>query len=1802
MPTYNGTDGNDDYTGTVDADIINGGLGNDILHGGDGNDTIDGGPGTDQSYGDAGNDLLIISSAPVVGEIYDGGADTDTLRFMTTAGNLVTTSNGPQYQGQLTGQYLSLERLEFGSLNGFGLSVLVGWPLLGTTGLSEIVGGAGADQLTLFAQGDVNNTYTIPTFAYSNWTNIAQAFGTGDVVVLFGGGAINYTLNAATGHLGVQALVSSNGNDTLNGTDGMELLNGGGGVNTLNGFGGDDVLVAVNNVPFGGVPTNNTYLGSVFNGGTGFDWLSVGGYVNFQGTLNSIEGINFQPAFTSTALGTASQGYAELDIDTDRFDVISSTLTLRGNGDLNVFLQDGQTLDASGWVHLEGSDVFIQFFSGGDNETVIGTAGNNRFSGGFGQNTFTGNAGIDVFEAGEGQVTVTDFTIGTDLVDLQDMNITSWAQLQPYLSQQGANVVFSRLYGGVAQTMTLLNVSLASLSAADFVFQTGDDNDTRIGTDFDDDLIGGNGNDTLEGLGGNDYLFGGGGNDTANGGGGADEVYGGSGDDFVNGQGGNDLVDGGDGNDTVRGAGGDDQLLGGAGNDNLRGGTGVDSYIGGDNDLVLNSLTGYGDRISFYEPGATAGVVADLRTGVISNDGFGNIETMTGIESLGSDTAFVDTFYGNDGINALYGNRGDNLYGFGGDDRFLITSTAAIVDGGAGIDTLVVASWGGWLMPDTNSDGQAEEAPAASAGWTINLATGAVTDGYGNNGAITGIENLDGSELNDSFTGDGNANVLTGGAGNDFLGGGGGNDTLSGGDGNDQLRGNAGDDQLTGGIGNDLLGGGSGIDSFDGGTGSESFGGNGYGDRISFYDAAATAAVVADLRTGIITNDGYGNAETMIGIESLGGDTAFADTFYGNDGSNFFQANRGDILYAFGGTDAMTLTSAAAVADGGDGTDLLWLDNFGQWLMPDGNGDGLAELAAAATSGWSVNLSTGMLVDGYGNIGSLTGFEYISATAQNDTLIGGSGNDNLAGHFGNDTISGGDGNDFLAGDDVFDFVDNQIVARDTSQTAPGGNDQLDGGAGNDTLLGGEGDDYLDGGTGDDTMRGGKGNDVIVVDSVGDVVIENLNEGTDEVRSWISYTLGANVENLTLVGVAANSGTGNSLNNTITGNAAANILNGGGGNDTLVGGGGNDIYIVQADVSVSDGGYVTTGIDQVIEASGEGIDTVISNAGFDLGANVENLTLVGSLNVTGWGNSLNNVIIGNSGNNFLQGFDGDDYLDGGAGNDFMVGGNGNDTYVVDSIDDEITPESPSAEGGIDAVISSIDYTLAFALENLTLVGSAIAGNGNSLANYIAGNAMNNTLFGGGGNDTILGGDGNDGINGDFGLDIITGGAGSDTLTGGADADTFVDTAAGLNGDTITDLSAADRIVITDAILGNFNYSLSGNTLTYSGGSLTFSVPLNGHFVASVAAGGGVQLTLVPTDVANDFNGDGRSDILWRHSDGTIMDFLGRLDGGFVNNYAISSSYLNNSWQLLGTGDFNGDNRDDLMLRFDNGLFMNWLGNPSGSFLNNYNNAGYLDNSWHLLSIGDVNGDNRDDLIFRNDNGLIFDMLGQINGSFTNNYGNAAYLNNSWEVSATGDFNGDGRTDILWENDTGLVMDWLGQTDGSFLNNYGQAAFLDNSWTVIGTGDFNGDHRDDILWRNTNGLVMDWLGQVDGSFTINYGNAAFLNSSWHLAGTDDYNGDGLSDILWRNDNGLIMNWLGQVNGTFLNNYGNAAFLDPSWSLVDAGDYNGDGRDDLLFRHANGLVFDWLGQDNGSFANNYANAAYLSSSWVVQTDQLL
>jgi Ca2+-binding RTX toxin-like protein len=173
-------------------------------------------------------------------------------------------------------------------------------------------------------------------------------------------------------------------------------------------------------------------------------------------------------------------------------------------------------------------------------------------------------------------------------------------------------------------------------------------------------------------------------------------------------------------------------------------------------------------------------------------------------------------------------------------------------------------------------------------------------------------------------------------------------------------------------------------------------------------------------------------------------------------------------------------------------------------------------------------------------------------------LAGGAGNDSYYIGAGDTVIElPGEGTDTVSS--YVDFtlpanVENLVFNASGTATIGIGNEL------NNSITGYIGNDTLDGGAGNDTLSGGLGDDTYVVDSVGDVIVENANAGIDTVRSSASWTLGANLENLTLIGSAPIDGTGNALANVITGNDAANVLTGGAGNDTVDGGGGIDTAV------------------------------------------------------------------------------------------------------------------------------------------------------------------------------------------------------------------------------------------------------------------------------------------------------------------------------------------------------------------------------------------------------------------------------------------------------------------------------------------------------------------------------------------------------------------------------------------------------------------------------------------------------------------
>ncbi|WP_243373970.1 right-handed parallel beta-helix repeat-containing protein [Microvirga solisilvae] len=480
----------------------------------------------------------------------------------------------------------------------------------------------------------------------------------------------------------------------------------------------------------------------------------------------------------------------------------------------------------------------------------------------------------------------------------------------------------------------------------------------------------------------------------------------------------------------------------------------------------------------------------------------------------------------------------------------------------------------------------------------------------------------------------------------------------------------------------------------------------------------------------------------------------------------------GDTMQGFAGNDTYTVNHSmdVVIENANEGTDDHVKSTITYTLAA--NVEHLTLIGANAINGYGNQLNNYITGNGASNV--------LKGDAGNDTIVGGGGADKMSGGEGDDTYYVDNVNDFIdevstGYDVVYSSADYRLASgleklvlvgsaiRATGNTASGNN-----------LIGNDRDNIIDGLAGEDRMEGGLGNDTYYVDDTGDLVIEAAGEGlSDHIITSVNYTISANVEHITGIGTGNLILIGNELNNRITGNAAANTLKGGAGNDVLNGSGGAD------SMEGGDGNdtyYVDTLADLVIEKANNGlggIDIVYSSINYTLGADVEQLALMGAA-TRGYGNDLVNRLIGNSLNNVLYG---------GAGADRMEGGRGNDSYYIDDAGDTVIEASTG--GTADSIYTSVSYSLSNYVERMYATGSsAIFLGGNSLHNTLSGNSAANTLRGYSGNDTLAGG------------------GGKDILSGGAGYDSFVFNTAlnsTTNRDQITDFSSVyDTIRLENAI--------------------------------------------------------------------------------------------------------------------------------------------------------------------------------------------------------------------------------------------------------------------------------------------------------------------------------------------------------------------------------------------------------------------
>jgi len=511
----------------------------------------------------------------------------------------------------------------------------------------------------------------------------------------------------------------------------------------------------------------------------------------------------------------------------------------------------------------------------GGNDTLLGEAGNDTLQGGTGNDLLRGGSGADILLGGDGD----------DLF---------YADVSDYLLQFEGGLGYDILYFYGVPTVEFIYADYGLeemwlLDSSNTIEGTANA-DVLNGTDLDDTINGLAGNDTLKGGAGDDILSGDQGNDVLDGGLGVDRatyqsatagvtvslaltaaqntVSAGTdtllGIENLTGSLFNDTLTGSALANILAGLDGDDKLNGGAGADTMIGGNGNDTY----------TIDNIGDIADETGGSGIDTVDSSVSLNLSSNPASGDIEklTLTGASHINAT--------GNELANVLTGNGGNNiLEGRGGADQLI---------GGNGSDTASYA--------------------ASTAAVSVTLSSGVGTGGDAEGDTLSSIENLTGSQFDDTLSGSAGNNVLVGGLGVDTLSyanalkavtvnlaltsaqntGGAGTDTISGLENltgsayADKLTGASGDNVLNGLAGNDRLTGGAGLDRLIGGAGQDTLTGGLDADQFVF--TATTDSAMGSLRD-LITDFGIGiDKIDLSGIDAMAGGSDDQFDFVGASG------------------------------------------------------------------------------------------------------------------------------------------------------------------------------------------------------------------------------------------------------------------------------------------------------------------------------------------------------------------------------------------------------------------------------------------------------------------------------------------------------------------------------------------------------------------------------------------------------------------------------------------------------------------------------------------------------------------------------------------------------------------------------------------------------------------------------------------------------------------------------------------------------------------------------------------------------
>lgn len=433
-----------------------------------------------------------------------------------------------------------------------------------------------------------------------------------------------------------------------------------------------------------------------------------------------------------------------------------------------------------------------------------------------------------------------------------------------------------------------------------------------------------------------------------------------------------------DNDSALTGTGGDDTIYGDFGNDTYLITAGNDTLIdvGGINALDFTNATG-SVTVNLGVGSVSAGQTGFGATYMLTFSGAFNDVYGGNHNDVLTGNAANNKLYGMDGSDTFHGSDGnDEMHGGAGSDRFVLSTDPSgnnQIDGGTGHDVYEIIAIGN---PVTVTIDGATTASVVRAGgfdslsnveefWLsgfgdvveVDEAAIVTLDGRG------GIDTLDFSALTSAVNVSLAAGTATGLAGLNIshsnfenIYGTSHNDTIYGDTGNNELRGGAGDDTIFGGAGNDTIIGGDGNDTINGGVGNNTIdGGNGV-DILTY--AAATAAVDVNMTTGVVANNGYGGADSIVSIEHVVG-SDYNDTFLGRTGNILHGGLGNDIFNINSGVTNHTNMKVV----GGAGTDTLRLATMGTYDLNEIDITGIEVIdgSSIATSSVTLSITAAML-------------------------------------------------------------------------------------------------------------------------------------------------------------------------------------------------------------------------------------------------------------------------------------------------------------------------------------------------------------------------------------------------------------------------------------------------------------------------------------------------------------------------------------------------------------------------------------------------------------------------------------------------------------------------------------------------------------------------------------------------------------------------------------------------------------------------------------------------------------------------